>query len=86
MNSIIRELGRLEKFQDYIEDVKNKKSPIVLSGLTDVGMIQVIEGAVQNIKRPACIITYNEIQARKLVKDFKYFADEVYFFPKKVKV
>ena len=34
-------------------------------------------------EKPICIITYNEIQARKIIKDLQYFGDEVSFFPKR---
>ena len=34
-------------------------------------------------KRPILVITYNEIQAQKILKDIKYFTDKVYYLPKK---
>ena len=40
MNSIVSELERLTKFKEYIADIENKVSPIVISGLSDVGMVQ----------------------------------------------
>ena len=40
MNTIIGELGKSEKFKDLIKQIENRTSPIVLSGLTGVGMIQ----------------------------------------------
>ena len=42
MNTIIGELGKNPKFCDYIKSIENKKSPIAISGLTDMGMIQMI--------------------------------------------
>ena len=35
------------------------------------------------VKKPICIITYNEIQARKIVEDLNYFTDKVIYLPKK---
>ena len=35
------------------------------------------------VKRPICIITYNEIQARKIVGDLAYFTDKIIYLPKK---
>ena len=83
MNTIIGELGKNPKFCDYIKSIENKKSPIAISGLTDMGMIQMISATREFTKKPICIITYNEIQARKIVEDLKYFSDKIYFFPKK---
>ncbi len=83
MNTIIGELGRNPKFCEYIKNVENKISPIAISGLTDVGMTQMISATKEFAKKPICIITYNEIQARKIFEDLKYFTDKVIFIPKK---
>ena len=37
----------------------------------------------ESIGRPICIITYNEMQAKKIVKDLEYFTQNVKFFPKR---
>ena len=83
MNTIIGELGRSPKFCEYIKSVENKISPIAISGLTDVGMAQMISATKEFAKKPICIITYNEIQARKIVEDLNYFTDKVIYLPKK---
>ena len=83
MNTIIGELGKNQKFCEYIKNIENKKSPIVISGLTDVGIAHMISATKEFAKKPICIITYNEIQAKKLVEDLKYFTDKVIFLPKK---
>ena len=83
MNTIIGELGKNSKFCEYIKNIENKKSPIVISGLTDVGISHIISATKEFAKKPICIITYNEIQAKRLVEDLKYFTDKVIFLPKK---
>ena len=83
MNTIIGELGKNPKFCEYIKSIEEQKSPIAISGLTDVGMAQIISATKEFAKKPICIITYNEIQAKKLVEDLEYFTDKVVFFPKK---
>ena len=83
MNTILGELGKNPKFCEYIKNIENKKSPIAISGLTDVGMSQMISATKEFIKRPICVITYNEIQARKIVDDLSYFTDKVIYLPKK---
>ena len=83
MNTIIGELGKNPKFCEYIKNIENKKSPIVISGLTDVGISHMISATKEFAKKPLCIITYNEMQAKKLVEDLKYFTDKVIFLPKK---
>lgn len=83
MNTILGELGKLEKFTDLLKQIENKTSPIAISGLTDVGMIQIGTAIHEFGKKPICIVTYNEIQAKKLYEDMKYFTDNVVLFPKK---
>ena len=83
MNTIIGELGKNPKFVSLVNNIKNEKSPIEISGLTDVAETSVVAGINEFTKRPILIITYNEIQARKLADNIKYFTDKVYVFPKK---
>ena len=83
MNTIIGELGKNEKFCEYIKELEKGQSPIALSGLTDVGMVQLITATYEFSKRPICIVTYNEIQAKKIYEDIKYFTDKVVLFPKR---
>ena len=83
MNTILGELGKNPKFCEYIKNIENKKSPIAISGLTDVGMVQMLSATKEFAKKPICIITYNEMQARKIIEDLKYFTDKITYIPKK---
>ena len=83
MNTIIGELGKSAKFIELLNKIEEKQSPIAISGLTDVGLVQ-IETAINEFgKKPICLLTYNEIQAKKLFEDIQYFTDKVVLFPKK---
>ena len=83
MNTILGELGKEPKFIELVNKIDSKQSPIAISGLNDVGMIQVLS-AIQNFtKKPRCLLTFNEIQAKKLYKDFSYFTEKVDLFNKK---
>ena len=83
MNTILGELGKNPKFIELLNDIEKKQSPIVISGLNDVGMIQLGTAINEFGKKPICILTYNEIQAKKIYEDIKYVTDKVVFFPKK---
>lgn len=83
MNTIIGELGKLKKFIDLQKTIENKQSPVAILGLTDVGSIQIADAIHEFGKQPICILTYNEIQAKKLYEDIKYFTDKVVLFSKK---
>ena len=83
MNSLIKALEKQDKFNTYIRDVKNGVNPMLLSGLTDGGKIHLAYATKFFTEKPMCIITYNEIQAKKLIKDLHYYTPNVYFFPKR---
>ena len=83
MNSIIKIFSENNKINDYIENIKNKVSPITLLGLTDVSKVCMSYIAKELNKKPICIITYNEIQAKKLINDLKYFNENIVYIPKK---
>ena len=83
MNTIIGNLGKSQKFIDLMKNIENKKSPIAISGLVDVGEVSLLAGIIEYSKTPIMLITYNEIQAQKIVDDIKYFTDKVCYLPKK---
>ena len=83
MNTILGELGKSQKFIEIVNKIENNKSPIAISGLNDVGMVNLDVAIHEFTKRPICILTYNEIQAKKIYDDIKYFTDNVVIFPKK---
>ena len=83
MNAILGELGRSPKFCEYVKNIEQKISPISIWGLNDVGEAQIVAGTAEFSKKPACIITYNEIQAKQIIENLKYFAEKIVYFPKK---
>ena len=83
MNTIIGELGKSPKFVSLVKNIENTKSPIEISGLTDVAETSIIAGINEFTKRPVLLVTYNEVQARKLAENIKYFTEKVYVYPKK---
>ena len=83
MNDIVKILPNFKKFSDYISNVKNNTNPIMLSGLTDSGKVHFAYSTYFYAEKPICIITYNELQAKKIIKNLKYFESNINFFPKK---
>ena len=83
MNFIAHKLENTKKFQDYINELKNKNSQIRVSGLSDVGKIHFAYSTKDVIKKPICIVTYNEMQAKKIMKDLEYFTSNFKYFPKR---
>ena len=63
--------------------IKEKTTPINISGLVFVGKSHITAGIKEESKRPICVITYNELQAKNLVKDLRFFTDKVEYFGKR---
>ncbi len=83
MDASIKILPNFKKYNQYIEDVKKNVSPMMLSGLTDSGKVHFAYSTHFYTERPIMIITFNELQAKKIKKDLEYFTEDVLFFPKR---
>lgn len=83
MNSLVKVIPNVKKFNDYLFEVKKGTNPMMLSGLTDVGKIHMAYATRFYTEKPICIVTYNELQAKKIVKDLGFFGEIVRFFPKR---
>ena len=83
MNILINELENSKKFLEIINHIKSQKSPISLSGLSDMGKVQTIATLNNALNKNICVITYNQIQAKRLLKDIGYFTSKAAIFPKK---
>lgn len=83
MNILINELENSKKFLEIINHIKSEKSPISLSGLSDMGKVQTIATLNNALNKNICVITYNQIRAKRLLKDIGYFTSKAAIFPKK---
>jgi len=83
MNSLAKIVPNVKKYSDYLFDINKNKTPIMLSGLTDTGKVHMAYSTKFYSDKPICVITYNEMQAKKIKKDFDFFEDEVRIFPKR---
>ena len=50
MNLILKELEKSQKFDDFIKNIENKKSPIAISGLTGVSETSIISACHEKLK------------------------------------
>ena len=82
MNYIIKNLQNTEKYQEII---KSEKNPVTISGLISVAKPMIISALKTEERKPIIIVTYNEIEARDIIKNLEFFTtnENIYFFPKK---
>lgn len=83
MKVITENLLNNESFNSCLNEIKNKKGPIFLLGLTDVSKSYIPGTILKLIKKPICIVTYNEIEAKELFKYCSFFSKNTVIFPKK---
>ena len=82
-NILMQKLEDSEKFQELLNEIKLNTTPINISGLIGVGKAHIVSSISDAIKKPICIVSYNELQAKNLVKDLRYFIDKVEYFGKR---
>ncbi len=83
MNIFIKDLLQNKKFKELLQQINNKTSPIAISGLVDVEKIHTLVTIYKQTNKPICLVTYNEIQAKKLCQDIKSFGEKAWYFPKR---
>ena len=82
-NLLINRLEENEKFKELVKEINLKKTPISISGLEFVSKSYLASGLQYNLKRPICIITYNELQAKQILKNLSFFGEKIEYFGKK---
>ena len=82
MNFILRDLLQSEKINKITKGLED--TPIcTISGLVCVAKSQIVTILKSLEVKPVLFITYNELEAERLVKDLSYFNDEILYFPKR---
>ncbi len=85
MEALAKVLPKMKKFDAYINDVKKDNFPISLSGLSDSQKVHFAYATRFYTERPILFVTYNEIQLKKIIEDFKFFEsdEEILVYPKR---
>lgn len=91
MKSIINPLNDLETFNDIINKIKLNISPIYVSGTADSQKSHLIYSVYSELSKKIneenikIIITYNEMKAKSIVDDMKFFegGENVFLYPSK---
>ncbi len=84
MNAFVKVLPKMKKFEQYIEDVKKANFPISLSGLSESQKAHFIYATRFYAEKPVVVVTYNEIERKKLLNDLQFFqTEDILVFPKR---
>lgn len=85
MNSIFSEVFKnSNEYQELNKNIEEGVFPISLTGLSGSVLSNIIFSICENKANQSLIITYNELEARKIYEDLKFFyGEKVLFFPSK---
>jgi transcription-repair coupling factor (superfamily II helicase) len=77
-------LLELEEYNTLLAGIKEGISPINIIGASDSQKTHLMYSVCEHTKRPCLIVTYNDLQAKKLYEDMSFFiGDKVKLFPSK---
>ncbi|WP_425447819.1 transcription-repair coupling factor [Dethiothermospora halolimnae] len=81
-NVFIDQLKNLPSYNQVLSEIEKRKSPISLHGLSDENIGHISYGLNQHINRPVLILTEDDLRAKKLFEDLKFWGqDNVELFP-----
>lgn len=80
IKKVLLEQGECKNLIDYMN--KKSLSKALVNGVIDSAKTGIMSILSENTKTTV-IITYDEKRARELYEDFKYYSDDIYFYPGK---
>lgn len=81
-NLLLTPIENSIQYNQLIGAFKSRKTPVYLHGLNESQKSHMIYGLYQALKKPICLITHNELEARELYQDLKFYLNQdVMHFP-----
>lgn len=75
-NMFIDSLKNLSSYDQLVNEINKKSSPIALHGLSEENISHVSYGLNQHLDRQILIITYDDLRAKKIMEDLSFFSRE----------
>ena len=73
-------LSEYKEYSDFLAALKNKETPISVSGIVEAAWGQFI---YQTAEKRALVIAYNDSEAERIAENLRFFSDRVFVFPSK---
>lgn len=83
LEGLLESLKESRDFQELLTNIRNKKLPAAVSGLSDSARAYLIGGAFQELDRSFIIFAQNDMEARNIYEDLSFYTSSVYFLPSK---
>lgn len=81
LKGLLQPLKNDQKFNDILEEIRNKKFPLNIYGLSESGKSYIIDGIFNEINNSLVIVTHSEIEAKNIYEDLTLYSTNVYFLP-----
>ena len=82
MNTLIRPILDFKKFKKLLHNINNNNTPFLVTGIVDVQKAHIIECLRQVYSNiPTLIITYDELRAKEIYEDIKFFENNCIYYP-----
>ncbi|MDF2865289.1 MAG: mfd [Clostridia bacterium] len=82
MNQLVVNLPKHSKYLNLLNDIKSDKIDLSVFGLTDSQKAHMVYSLNVYSNKPSCIVCSNNIQAKKMMQDLKFYSEiEIVYFP-----
>ena len=82
MQALLSPLRELADYDSLKEAVRKGKGPVGLTGCVDSQKLHMIYGLSDGVKSKV-IVTYNDIKAREIFEEYKFYDRNVMLYPAK---
>ena len=83
MKTLTEPLLELEGYQQLLQSIKEKKTPVFATGILDGAKNHFLYSLTEHTKRPLLVLTYGEQRAKELTEELSVFRKDVLYYPAK---
>ncbi len=83
LNSLLAPLLELDSYQKLLEQIRKGITPVLVSGVIDVQKTHLMYAIEAHLQRPIVILTYNELRAKAICEDLRFFTKNYLYYPAK---
>ncbi|GAA0745287.1 transcription-repair coupling factor [Clostridium oceanicum] len=83
LEGLLAPLKCSEKFKGIVDKIESNRYPINICGVSDSGKSYLLENIFKSTEKSVMILTYSDVEAKKLYEDLSLYTTEVYYLPVK---
>ncbi|MFV0314532.1 MAG: transcription-repair coupling factor, partial [Anaerotignum sp.] len=83
MKTLTEPLLELEGYQNVLQSIEMKSTPVFVTGVIDVEKAHILFSIKEHLKRSLLILTHSELRAREIIENLSFFQKNSIYFPSK---